>query len=226
MHILLVAATPDELNPVAEWLKTGAGQAHGHQVELLYSGVGSTLTAASLGKRLCSDRPELIIQAGIAGSFVPSLPPGSLAFVSEEVFADLGVVENGIFLDQFDLGLAGSDDHPFAGRRLKNPQGDYWKSFGLEWVAAATINCISSGPDQINRIVGKYHPALESMEGAAVHYICLIENIPFVQLRAVSNYVGERDKSRWKLAAAIDALNRQLRTLLEVFPVAGPAGWQ
>lgn len=221
MLILLVAATPSEIGPVAEWIRIASGRTYGHRVDILYSGVGSALTAASLGKRLCVDRPDLIIQAGIGGSFTPSLPPGSLAFVSEEVFADLGVVENGVFLDQFDLGLAGSEDPPFSGRRLKNPWGEYWRRFELPWVPAATINCISSSADQIDRIVAKYHPALESMEGAALHYICLIENIPFLQLRAVSNYVGERDKSRWKLAPAIEALSRQLRVLLEALPATG-----
>ncbi len=220
MFILLVAATVSEINPTAEWLKANKGRAYGHEVELLYPGIGSTLTAAALGKRLCANQPELVIQAGIGGSFVPSLPPGSLAFVSEEVFADLGVVENGAFLDQFDLGLAGSDDPPFSGRRLKNPQTEYWSRFGLPCVPAATVNCISSGADQVDRIVSKYHPALESMEGAALHYVCLTENIPFIQLRAVSNYVGERDKSRWQLAPAIETLNRQLRAVLEALPSA------
>ena len=34
------------------------------------------------------------------------------------------------------------------------------------------------------------------MEGAALHYACIMEHIPFIQLRAVSNFVGERDKNK------------------------------
>jgi futalosine hydrolase len=35
------------------------------------------------------------------------------------------------------------------------------------------------------------------MEGAALHYTCLMEKIPFMQLRSISNYIAERDKSKW-----------------------------
>jgi futalosine hydrolase len=31
------------------------------------------------------------------------------------------------------------------------------------------------------------------MEGAALHFVCLQEDISFIQLRAISNFVGERD---------------------------------
>ncbi len=48
------------------------------------------------------------------------------------------------------------------------------------------------------------------MEGAALHYVCLQEQIPFVQIRSVSNYVGERDKTKWKMKEAIENLNTEL----------------
>jgi futalosine hydrolase len=44
------------------------------------------------------------------------------------------------------------------------------------------------------------------MEGAALHYVCINEGIPFIHLRAVSNLVGERDKQRWKMQKAIENL--------------------
>ena len=53
------------------------------------------------------------------------------------------------------------------------------------------------------------------MEGAAFHYVCLMKNIPFLQLRAVSNYIGERDKSKWKIAEAIEEVNKACVELLE-----------
>ena len=60
----------------------------------------------------------------------------------------------------------------------------------------------------------KYNVMVESMEGAAFHYVCLQEYIPFVQLRAVSNFVGERDKTKWQMREAIENLNRELIALL------------
>jgi futalosine hydrolase len=37
-----------------------------------------------------------------------------------------------------------------------------------------------------------------------------MEKIPFLQLRGISNYVGERNKANWKIRESIDALNQQL----------------
>lgn len=55
------------------------------------------------------------------------------------------------------------------------------------------------------------------MEGAALHYVCLIEKIPFMQIRSLSNFVGERDKSKWRMKEAITNLNKELETLLTKF---------
>ena len=52
------------------------------------------------------------------------------------------------------------------------------------------------------------------MEGAVLHYICLQEDIPFLQLRSISNYVGERDKTRWKIKEAVDNLNAELLNII------------
>jgi futalosine hydrolase len=85
----------------------------------------------------------------------------------------------------------------------------------LPMVKGATINSISSSAGQVSRIKNKYGPDVESMEGAAAHYVCLMENIPFIQVRAVSNFAGERDKNKWKMQEAIAALNSTLKKMLE-----------
>jgi futalosine hydrolase len=53
------------------------------------------------------------------------------------------------------------------------------------------------------------------MEGAALHYVGLQENIAFLQLRSVSNAIGVRDKTRWNIPLAIGRLNEQLIHLLQ-----------
>jgi len=72
------------------------------------------------------------------------------------------------------------------------------------------VNRITTGDQLIQQILKKYEPGIESMEGAALHYTCREFNTPFIQIRAISNYIGERDKSHWKLKEAIDLLNEVL----------------
>jgi futalosine hydrolase len=46
------------------------------------------------------------------------------------------------------------------------------------------------------------------MEGAAVFYVCLNENIPVLQIRSISNYVEDRDTTKWDIPLAIKQLNK------------------
>jgi futalosine hydrolase len=62
----------------------------------------------------------------------------------------------------------------------------------------------------------KFNPVTESMEGAALHYVCLMENIPFSQLRGISNYIGERNKKKWKMKEAILKLNDELIRIIKI----------
>ena len=59
----------------------------------------------------------------------------------------------------------------------------------------------------------QFNADIETMEGAALHYVCLQEDIPFIQIRTISNFVGERDKTKWKLKDAIENLNIELDKL-------------
>ena len=69
--------------------------------------------------------------------------------------------------------------------------------------------------NKIDLYQDRYKAALESMEGAALHYICRDVNIPFIQIRSVSNYVGERNKAHWKMKEAIYQLNETLLQYIE-----------
>jgi futalosine hydrolase len=48
------------------------------------------------------------------------------------------------------------------------------------------------------------------MEGIAFHYACKQAKIPFLQIRAISNYVTPRNKSEWEIPLAIQNLNQYL----------------
>jgi futalosine hydrolase len=84
----------------------------------------------------------------------------------------------------------------------------------LPLAKAISVNEISTNPKRIKQLQLNSPLLVESMEGAAFHYTCLLEKIPFVQLRAISNLVGERDKKKWKLADSISALNESLISLI------------
>ena len=52
------------------------------------------------------------------------------------------------------------------------------------------------------------------MEGAAFFQACMTEGVAFSEIRAISNYVEPRNRDNWKIAEAIENLNK---TLIELF---------
>ncbi len=214
MHILLVAATRLEIQPTIDFLEKTGYSIGSHHVEVLVSGVGGLAIAWSLKDRIGVKRPGIAIQAGIAGAF-PAKMEGSLLAIKSETLADLGVWEEGRFKSLFDMELAGRNDPPFTEGRLVNPFDAYLSSSGLEQVSSISVNEITTLPSRIAWYQQNWVPVVESMEGGAFHYVCLREGIPFLQIRSVSNQVGERDKTKWDIRSAIKNLNERLAIILE-----------
>lgn len=214
MKVLITAATLPEIKPLADWLEQE--RTDGKEIKVLITGIGMFSTAYHLGKHLAAERPDLAIQAGIAGSFRRDWAIGDTVLVKQEVLGDLGAEDNGQYRDLFDLGLWQYDMPPFTHHHLINtlqhlPAGAHQLPQGT----GVTVNTVSGSATTIARLEQKYQPDLESMEGAAFHYCCLQENIPFLQLRAISNYVEVRDKSKWNIPLAVQNLNNTLRSLLQ-----------
>jgi futalosine hydrolase len=213
MHILLAAATTFEIQPTIDAL--GSHPASGrHRVEPLITGIGGMATAWSLMRRIGSNRPDLIIQAGIAGT-LRERRPGEVLVVGEDQPADIGVWEAGGFKTIFDMQLADGNAAPFTDGRLVNPYPKLMALPGLEPVAGLTVNEITTSVERIRWYQQNTPAVVESMEGASLHYIGLQEHVPFLQLRSVSNAVGVRDKTQWAIRGAIAALNGQLIALLD-----------
>jgi futalosine hydrolase len=213
MKMTVVAATRFEIAPTIQFLEEQELNVS-DQWEFLITGIGSMLTTWTLARHLSTSKPSLMIQAGIGGSFTNLLPPGSVVMVQEEFMADLGVEEKGIFRDIFDMQFLSRNEHPFQEGGLKNSRISKWSTDQIPLANGVTVNEITTNQQRINQLREKYSASVESMEGAAFHYAALKENIPFLQLRAISNFVGERDKNNWQLRQSIDSLNQVLQNLI------------
>lgn len=207
MNIALIAATSKEIQPTLTYLSERIYLRRHQKVETIITGVGMMNTTYCLTKQFAKDKPTLAIQAGIAGTLHPIYAPGMVVSVREEMVGDLGVMENDEWRDLFDLGFADENAIPWFQKKLINPHRELMMKLQLESVRSVTVNQVSTNVNAIRKMKDKYMPVTESMEGAAFHYVCLMEKIPFIQIRAISNMVGERDKSCWKINESIRALN-------------------
>ena len=204
MQILLIAATEKEIEPFT---------ATNPKTDVLITGVGVPNTIYHLQKRLHQIDYDLIIQAGIAGTFNRNILLGQTVFVKQDCFADLGIEEKEMYTPIFETGLVDKNEFPYSNGWLVNTSA-YLQTTGLSLAKAITVNKISDSALQNQQFIKQFNPEIETMEGAALHYVCLQENIPFIQLRTVSNFVGDRDKTKWKMKEAIENLNSELTTLI------------
>lgn len=212
MKILLVSATAAEISPILE-RKTSEFP----DLSILITGVGMLAAGIHITKAIAVNPPDLVLQAGIAGAYNLEVPLASALLIDREYLGDLGVFESGTWKDLFDLKLQSSDDAPFTNRALVNPHAKKFNVLNLPVVSGVTVNEITTDTIRINQVKQKYNPGIESMEGAALHYAGIAANLPFLQIRTVSNYIGERDKSKWALRDSVTQLNKTVVSFLESF---------
>jgi futalosine hydrolase len=208
MKVLVVAATAAEIGGL-QASTTGA------KVHTLITGVGMLATAYALTRHLQQHQYDLVLQAGVGGSFDQGIALGELVMVTSERYGDLGAEDHDDYIDIFDMGLVERDAHPHSAAQLVNPLGEVHKTISLRQVSGLTVNTVSGNERTIARRAGQYGCAVESMEGAAFHYVCLHEGVQFAQVRSISNYVIPRDKSLWRMKDAIINLNNWLIGFIE-----------
>lgn len=212
MNVLIVAATVLEISPFLEQYRTDQNMSA--NIDVLVTGIGLTATTYSLTRQLNLKRPDLVIQAGVGGCFDTSVPLGAVLAIKQEAIADQSVIELDKLKTMFDLKLVPQNQYPFSKGWMVN-KSEVLKKVKLKKVKGVSVNEITTSKQKVKFYNETFSPVVESMEGAALHYVCLMEKIPFVQIRSVSNYIAERNKKNWNMKESIINLNKEMQKLLE-----------
>ena len=221
MTILLVSATPYEIAPLLDQWRQAGKEKEPHvfhwpalTVEVLITGVGLPLAACTLGFRLGQHQYDWLLQAGVAGALDRQLELGQVVEVVSECFADLGVEEaDGRFTSVMDMGLVDGNTPPFYQGRMWN-QPEVVRAF-LPQVHGISVNKVHGEDASIAQLRQQYpYAQVESMEGAAFFLAAATSQTPFLQIRAISNYVERRQRENWQLPKAITTINTTLSELL------------
>jgi futalosine hydrolase len=223
MNILITSATYFEVNQTINYLdkhwhkmEEGTWKSENHEIHLLVTGVGVFNTLYELKNRLNQFSYSLIIQVGIGGSYQKNKPLGKVYYIATERFGDIGMEEkDGSFTSIFDTPLIDKNSFPFKEGLLLNPEATLTKFLPL--AHGITLNTVTGTQCKAEKIIQKYPDVeIENMEGASFFYVCLKENIPFMSIRSISNYVEDRNKDNWKMVEAIESLNKTLAELFDI----------
>jgi len=193
------------------------GYRHGNtEISLLIAGVGSISTAWEMQKWFSvNEKPDLAINLGIAGSYREDIKIGDVVIPLTDCFADAGIEDGDNFLTLSEAGLVNPNQFPFVEGLIHTDTcyADILKSVAGT-ASAITVNTATGSDSTRNKLVRKFNPDIETMEGATFFYICSRERIPFLALRAVSNMVEIRNKKNWDIKFALSNLAEKLN---EVF---------
>jgi futalosine hydrolase len=199
--LLVVTAVTAE----ADAVRAGADRRH---VVVEPVGVGPAAAAAGTARLLAAGDYRAVISAGIAGGFPGRAPIGATVLGARSIAADLGAESEDGFLPVEELGF-GTSVVP-ADKAL------------LEALAPAlpgaivgdvlTLSTVTGTASTAQRLARRFPDAVaEAMEGYGVAVAAA--GLPFVELRAISNPIGPRDRAAWRLAEAFAALSAAAATL-------------
>ncbi|KUN22704.1 futalosine hydrolase [Streptomyces corchorusii] len=195
-------ATAEEVRlPGASLVRTAAGW------DLLAAGVGPALAAATTAGALTAaalaGRPyALVVSAGIGGGFPPGAPVGSLVVADAITVADLGAETADGFLPVTELGF-GTVTHrpPESLVRVVS------EATGARTGTILTVSTVTGTAARAAALSARHPGALaEGMEGFGVAEAAAAHGVPVLEIRAVSNPVGPRDRAAWRIGDALAAL--------------------
>jgi futalosine hydrolase len=157
----------------------------------LICGIGPVEAAATTAAHLADSRPAAVLHVGVAGG--RGITPGSLAIGTEAVYTDLLAMIPVVERVEADPAL-------LTAARLAMPSAVA--------LPIATSAAVADG-------VATHNLRVEGMEGFGVLRACVLAGVPAVEVRAISNDLGEGDRSRWMIRRAIETLDEAIPKLLE-----------
>ncbi|MBS2531499.1 futalosine hydrolase [Catenulispora sp. NF23] len=181
---------------------------------VIVTGAGPAAAATGAAWVLASEPYKLALSVGIGGGFAPRAPIGSVVVSTRVVAADLGADSPEGFLPIEELGFAPHVEQPdeqWAARI-----GTALSQAGLQVVTGAvlTTTTVTGTAERTAELLAR-HPdaAAEGMEGYGVASAATMAELPFVEIRAISNVVGPRDRDSWRIGEAMDVLATVGQTL-------------
>ncbi|MBY8882480.1 futalosine hydrolase [Streptomyces sp. PLK6-54] len=190
--------------------------------DVVAAGVGpaaaAAATATALARAEVAGVPyALVVSAGIGGGFAPAAPLGTLAVADAIVAADLGAETDAGFVPVTDLGFGTSRHLPPAGLSRRVAQ-----ALGAAYGPVLTVSTVTGTAERAAALTRRHPTAVaEAMEGFGVAEAAAAAGLPVLEIRAVSNAVGPRDRAAWRIGDALAALTGafgKLPAALEVDP--------
>lgn len=211
MRVLVVTAVPAEREAVLRGLR------HNRRFDVLAAGVGPVAAAVKTAKVLANTKYGLVVSAGIGGGFPGRAEVGSLVVANEIVAADLGAETPQGFISLDELGF-GPTRIPVDAGLVNGVTGALLAAkLPVNTGPVLTLSTVTGSAESAAELAARVPGAVaEAMEGYGVALATHHLGVPVLELRAISNLVGPRDRAAWRIKEALDVLEAASSVLLEV----------
>ena len=228
MRVLVVTAVAAEADSVAAGLAgpvREARQLPGRYplsrragVDVLTAGVGPAAAAAGTATALATGAYDLVVSAGIGGGFPAHAAVGTLVVADAIIAADLGAETPDGYLPVDELGFGRSAHLPPAELAARIA-----KTLDAVHAPVLTVSTVTGTAARAAELTRR-HPraAAEAMEGFGVAEAAAAHAVPVVEIRAISNPVGPRDRAAWRIGQALDSLRYAFQQLAPVLDEEPP----
>lgn len=180
-------------------------------------GVGKVAAAVTMYEVLRAERPDAVLLFGVCGAYPdrhrqrpPRIGLRELCLCGSDQYGDEGSETPKGFLDLQALGFG--DVGPFAADAALTARIAALLDAGI--VRGCTVSTCSGTEPRSEILAVRSNADVESMEGAAVAFVCRRLNVPFAQLRCVSNWTGDRAHGEWDVAGALAVLRPAVQRVL------------
>ena len=241
-YILVLAAVASEIQGILDRItqpsvqmiggrSVQCGRICGMPLRILVTGPGIVNTVQAITACVENARPSLILQTGCGGGFRQlGMTNGDIAVATTEVDIHLGIEtgKHNAPLQEIPFpvleidGKALKENYPLnlnlaetAFLRLKAVFGR--KGIGVFKGPFITGSIVTGSEERAAFLFKAFSPCIESMEGAGAAFLSYYYQLPFLEIRCVSNMVGKRDLSRWDLSLACQRAGQATADVIEIF---------
>lgn len=222
MRVLACYAAPVEGAALAAPPEAQVPKRADLDVTWLCTGVGAPAATLSLARALAPNHDvDLVFNFGVGGAYparhleteaaAHPLAVGDLVWVGEDGFADLGVELPTGFRSLGEMGLG------FEARFVAD--AEWTRRLAAATRARVEAGCTvarGAGTEALSAELARRTGArVETMEGAALAMVADACGVPFVQLRSISNFTGDRARGGWDLERACSRLHEGVLAALQ-----------
>lgn len=183
-------------------------------IDFCETGYTAFETAFNMANALNGSSYHLVLFVGLANSLNKIMKVGQALNVINDVPYKIGIENESEFQDAYQLNYLDKTKAPHQRGGFINMSSSYFNVF-LPFMKTASLstNILGGNENTLNEKISRYPIHIETLNGIAFQYACLLKRIPFYQIRVVEKNLILKTENK---ALALTNLNKELKNIIDL----------